>query len=289
VIAVTGLGVVERDFCAEDFIQPNRLRRMDPLSVRAVVAAWLAVRDAGLTGDLGDLGIAFGTVLGCQETTLRYAQKLVEQGAYFTNPIDFPDSIDGAPAAHIALELGLQGPSTTLVSGVLSGEHAVAHAAAAIQAGHAPRMLAGSGDEVTSLPWTVGCGTLAPGAAVLVLEPAALARERGARIHAELAGVGYGSDPSCPPYRWPRDPALCVASMQAAGAAAAAAVSIGGVCDVERQACRLALPAARVLEYPELRGVLRIAHELRAVPHETLLHHGLSQGGESVSLRLVRP
>ncbi len=225
-------------FRPEQYIHPNRLRRMDPLSARAVAASFLAVRDAHLaeharTVARPDTGVAFGTAYGCQETTLRYAQKLVEQGAYFTNPIDFPDSIDGAPAAHIAMELGLQGPSTTHVDGALSGEVAIWHAVLAIRSGRATRMIAGAGDTLThtlrgvltelgligglragtSAGASAGAYRASEGVAMLVLESAESAVARGARAYAEILGVAAGTAPACPPHRFPVETTGIVATM----------------------------------------------------------------------------
>jgi 3-oxoacyl-[acyl-carrier-protein] synthase II len=258
-------------------VHPNRLRRMDPLSAQAVAAATLAVQDAGL-GELcrstpsRGTGVAFGTGYGCQTTTLRYATKLVEQGAYFTNPIDFPDSVDGAPAGHIAIELGLQGPSTTLVDGGLSGESAVWHAALAIQAGRAERMLAGGGDELTETlhrvldelglwcaadesgqqlmcPYDVRLRGPLPGeaTAVLVLESSELAERRGAHVYARLLGVGHGAALDCSPRGFPTETSSLVASMRAALGAAGidpeqvdlfsgAAASLPGLDEIELSA-----------------------------------------------------
>ena len=241
-----------RGFVAQDYIHPNRLRRMDPLAAQAVAAARLAVVDAGLDRSIDrsapspGTGIVFGTAYGCHSTTVRYANKLVERGACFTNPIDFPDSIDGAPAAHIAMELGLQGPSSTLVDGALSGEAALWHAAQAIGTGRAERMLVGSGDELSDdlhaafcalgllcrgdermCPYDVARAGPVPGegTAVLVLELLDAARARGARIYAELCSVGHGLDPSCPPHRFARDPTAAVCALRDALAAADVAPS----------------------------------------------------------------
>jgi 3-oxoacyl-[acyl-carrier-protein] synthase II len=228
-------------FRPEQYVHPNRLRRMDALSARAVAASLLSVRDARLAehsraAPRPDTGVAFGTAYGCQETTLRYAQKLVQQGAYFTNPIDFPDSIDGAPAAHIAMELGLQGPSTTHVDGALSGEVAVWHALLAIQSGRATRMLAGAGDTLThplqntlselglvgGSPAGTGSATSAEahraseGMAMLLLESAESAAARGARAYAEILAVATSTATACPPHRFAVESAGIVASMNRA-------------------------------------------------------------------------
>ena len=235
-----------RDFEAEQFIEPNRMRRMDPLSRMAVAAARMAVDDAGVTDcsratPSPGTGVVFGTGYGCHLTAFRYARNLVERGGYFTNPIDFPDSIDGAPAAHIAMELGLQGPSLTHAHGAVAGEQAVVSGALAIQLGRAQRMLVGSGDVLTADVHAVldrlgvicraddqGEEPMCPydarrrgpvpgeGAAVLVLEDPEVAERRGAPVYAELVGFGHAVDAACAPYRYSADVAVQVDALQAA-------------------------------------------------------------------------
>ena len=201
-LVASGLGAGQLTaFEPEKFIEPQRLRRLDRLSVLGMVSARLAVADAKL--DLGrerpdeTTGVAFGTGYGCQETALRYVTKLVAEGAYFTNPIDFPDSIDGAPAAHIAMDLGLRGPSATHTDDVLSGEQALLHSVLAIRNGRAARLVVVAGDTMTS--WRrrteVRCRREQPdsageGAVALVVESGASARERGVTGWARLVGVG---------------------------------------------------------------------------------------------------
>jgi hypothetical protein len=137
----------------------ERGRRLDPLSQLALVAVQGARRDAGLgavdqrdTRDTRALeGVAVGSALGATTTSVRYARRLVGAGAAATNPIDFPDSIDGAPAAHVALDLGLGGPSLTCVDGFSSGISALTYAARQIAWGRATRMHVVVGDKLDAL------------------------------------------------------------------------------------------------------------------------------------------
>lgn len=133
------------DFAPQELLGPDRGRRLDPLSQLAIVAIEHARRNAGLV--LGrpaesrvNEGVVVGSALGAVATTVRYAKRLVSAGAAATNPIDFPDSIDGAPAAHVALELGLGGPSFTFSDGESSATSAIIHAARMIAWGRATRM-----------------------------------------------------------------------------------------------------------------------------------------------------
>jgi hypothetical protein len=120
-------------------------RRLDPFSVQAVLAVAAARARAGLAEQVdqsfsGREGVCVGTAFGAQQTRVRYASRMVTHGLASTNPIDFPDSTDGAPAAHVALHWGLQGPSLTFVSGPNSAVSALVGAARQLAFGIADRM-----------------------------------------------------------------------------------------------------------------------------------------------------
>lgn len=163
-VAVTGGGLVlpaargEHGFLAIDLeilrlLGPERGRRLDPLSQLGLVAVDGARRRAQLDNSGPSEkrvkeGIAVGSALGATTTAVRYAQRLLRAGAAATNPIDFPDSIDGAPAAHVALDLGLGGPSLTFTDGEHSATAALAFAARQIAGGRAERMYVVVGDRL---------------------------------------------------------------------------------------------------------------------------------------------
>lgn len=134
-----------------ELLGPERTRRLDPLSQRCLCAAEQALIAAQMPrGSFsvrsGRDGVAVGSALGATVTSVRYAKRLVTAGTHVTNPIDFPDSIDGAMAAHLALDWGLTGPNLTFVSGRQSAGTALTHAARLILRGRADRMLVVAGD-----------------------------------------------------------------------------------------------------------------------------------------------
>lgn len=317
-----------RGYDVDAFVGPGRSRRMDRLSTLAVGAAWLAVRDAGLQ-NVGRhtpnprVGLAFGSAYGCQSTELRYAEKLVEHGAYFTNPIDFPDSIDGAPAAHVAMELGIQGPSTTHADAGLSGELALYHGWLDLAIGRADRVLVGGGDVWNPLlydalePFGHGPRPEAPpgeGVAFLVLERADDAAQRAARTYARITAVGQAG-PTCGHDRWPDDPGSSVAALAQALDRAqirhseVGAISLLGAGDAEVERLEAGLIDAVFSEHAPERlalypltgqiaggGVLRIGaacaglHQgLFTAETRLIAHHTVISGGQSFVLLMERP
>jgi 3-oxoacyl-[acyl-carrier-protein] synthase II len=116
-------------------------------------------------------------------------------------------------AAHLARELGFAGINTMIPAACAAGNYALAHAVDVLRAGRADLMLAGGADAFSRITYTgfARLGAIAPercqpfdlrrkgmipgeGAAMLVLEPVAAARRRGARIYAEVAGYGLSCD-----------------------------------------------------------------------------------------------
>ncbi len=189
---------------------PERLRRLDPLSQCALLAVHRARVAAGIAEERrvdkrSCEGVCVGTAFGAQTTRVRYARRLAEHGPAATNPIDFPDSIDGAAAAHVAIQWGLQGPSLTFVEGARSAEHALVAACRQIVDAHVERMMLVTGDIFD--PWlrqTIASAAMplaadVPRDAVLaiVLERADSQSLRGAGIEV----VGFGGDCSIGPER----------------------------------------------------------------------------------------
>lgn len=189
----------------------------------AVAAAAAAVADAGLGGRVTDpyrTGVCLGTLLG-NRAGLEPAVTGFHRGAAAS---EVPSALGvslaapaGPPIVDLAdavgRDLGLRGPSLVVGTACASGNSALAHAADTIRAGRADMMLAGGVDELSSGVMTMFASlrSLAPdalrpfdrdraglvvseGAAVLVLESAAHARRRGARVLAELAGWASASD-----------------------------------------------------------------------------------------------
>ncbi|MFC1641189.1 beta-ketoacyl synthase N-terminal-like domain-containing protein [Myxococcota bacterium] len=303
-------------------------RRMDPLSVRAVVAARLALADAGFPGQDGTeldpgAGAVFGTAYGCQTTTLRYARKLADQGPCFANPIDFPDSIDGAAAAHMTIECGLGGPSMTVLDGEVAGERALQVGALMLGAGRVTRVVVTAGDQAwqnlaAPTPGLASMGHPQCGwapdqlAAALVLETRSGAASRGARVHALLCGFGWAAESHGRSRGYPSRPetycraiseALSQAQLPASrvGVFSRAAAGWKELDRVELEAIELQwanhrLPRLAVLRnllgYTPSDGVVRVAGAclgLQAGWGQLVLHQGAALGGQCASLLLRRP
>jgi len=196
-----------------------QLAGVDRVSQLAVAAADLAMHDAGLAMSDADperVGIYAGCGMGGAA-----ALEAAYRGNGRVSPLTIPAFMPNAPAAHVAMRHGVQGPVLTYSVACASSSVAIAEAAKAIQRGEVDLAIAG-GSEALIVPGVVlawqamqtlasfqpgeAAGAVRPfasdrsgfalgeGAAFLVLESAERARNRGARSYATLAGWGLSSD-----------------------------------------------------------------------------------------------
>ncbi|MEU5159733.1 beta-ketoacyl-[acyl-carrier-protein] synthase family protein [Streptomyces sp. NPDC020875] len=206
-------------------LTPREARRMDRATQFAVAAAREAVEDSGLdlpAADPSVVGVALGNAVGCTTSMEREYTVLSDGGAdwlvdhRYAVPHLYDHFVPSSIAAELARLVGAGGPVALVSDGCTSGLDAIGHGADLIREGSADIVISGGTDAPIS-PITLACFdaikattprnddpahasrpfdatrnglVLGEGAAVLVLEELAHARRRGARIYAEVAGVG---------------------------------------------------------------------------------------------------
>lgn len=213
----------EVDVDLEAFIDRREQRRLDRFVQLALVAAELALKDAGLEVDRLDptrVGTLVGSGIGGMETWEAQSRVFLEKGPNRISPFFIPMMIANMASAHIAMRYGFMGPSSTVVTACATGSDALGSAFRMIQLGEADIVLAG-GTEAAVTPMAIGAFgvmralstrnhepekasrpftksrdgfVLSEGAGVLVLEEYEHARKRGARIYAEVVGFGRSAD-----------------------------------------------------------------------------------------------
>jgi 3-oxoacyl-[acyl-carrier-protein] synthase II len=223
---------------ADDAIRPHlgRLpRKQQKLYNRptllAMLAASMAMEDAGLTAGAGDPS-RFGVVLGVNacgwelDAMTRYLAACESPEAPGTldlaranrfcmkniNPLDFSlKTLPNLAAGHVAIAWGAEGMCRALADGMIAGTHAIGQAFRTIADGDLDVALCGGTDAqleefLFAVYWAAGivasdaAGTgVVPGegSGVLVVEEAGRARARGARVRGELlafaAAAGDGA------------------------------------------------------------------------------------------------
>lgn len=197
------------------------IKRMDPSAQYAVIALRQAWADAGAPElDPVRLGAVVSSGIGGIWTTLDAWDTLRAKGARRVLPMTVPMLMPNSPAAYVELELGAQAGAHALVSACASGAEAIGYGVEMIRSGRADVVVAGGTEaaihpmplaafaasrtlslrnddpERASRPYDVERDgfVLGEGAGIVVLESAAHAAARGARVYARIAGIGLSSD-----------------------------------------------------------------------------------------------
>ena len=206
-------------FDASRWFTKLQLAGVDRVSQLAVAAADLAVRDAAIAEGLDRERI--GVFTGCGMGGAAALEAAYSSSNGRVPPLTIPAFMPNAQASHVAMRHGVHGPVLTYSMACASSSVAIAEAARAVQRGDIDVAIAGGsealiapgvllawqamqtlaafkpGEESTAVrPFATDRSgfALGEGAAFLVLESAARARARGARIHALLSGWGLSSD-----------------------------------------------------------------------------------------------
>ena len=206
-----------------EVLKPVERRRMDRSAQFAVIAAREAWKDAGLEGvevDGDRLGVAVGSGIGGVTTLLDNYDVLLAKGSRGVSPRAVPMLMPNSPAAYVGLEFGARAGVHTPVSACATGCEAIGFAMNMIRSGRADIVVCGGTEAaVHPLPISAFANMMAmsknnedakgasrpydkkrdgfvlgEGSGILVLESAEHAAARGARVYAEIAGVGYSAD-----------------------------------------------------------------------------------------------
>ncbi len=206
---------------ASEVLTPQEIKRLDPSSQFALIAAREAWADAGITEITPErLAVEFSTGIGGVWTLLDAFDTLKERGPRRVLPMTVPMLMPNGPAAAVGMDLAARGGVRTAVSACASSTEAVANAITRLQTGEIDVVVAGGCEAAihalpisafaamhalskrnddpaaASRPYDVGRDgfVMGEGGAALVLETEDHAKARGARIYAELAGGAVTSD-----------------------------------------------------------------------------------------------
>ncbi len=210
------------DFDPKRYMDAKDARRMSRASQFAVAAAREALADAGL--DAADLPEEAGVLLGTGNSSFpdldAAARTMVEKGGMRISPFAMAAVLPSMSAGQIAIHLGLRGYNSTVSTACAAGTQAIGEAVEVLRRGHAEVVLTGGTEapvcelglagfcvmralstlneepERASRPFDARRNgfVAGEGGAVLVLETLARARARGARLYAEILGLGSSSD-----------------------------------------------------------------------------------------------
>lgn len=210
-----------KDFHPEDFLDRKKIRRTDPFIQYALIAARMAIDDAGLTinaNNASSIGVVLGSCAGGMTMYGKNLFALRNEGADKVSPFFIPGFIANMAAGEVSMAFGARGPSKCVVTACATGSNCIGDAFRHIQYSEADAMIAGGSDayvlpiavagfdkmrtlsrrnnepEKASRPFEKNRDgfVIGEGAGVVILEEMKSAVRRGAKIYAEL--IGYGSN-----------------------------------------------------------------------------------------------
>lgn len=214
-----------QDFDPARWFNQKEARRLDRFVQFAVAASTEAVEDAGLNfnkTDPGKVGVIIGSGIGGIHEIEAQHSILLQKGPSRVSPFMIPRLMVNAAPGQVAIKYGIYGPNFSIVSACASGAHAIGEAFRTIQMGEADVMIAG-GSEATITPLCLAGFSsmkalsttnstpekasrpfdrdrdgfvLSEGAGIVVLEELNHAKQRSAKIYAELIGYGESADAS---------------------------------------------------------------------------------------------
>jgi len=220
------IGAEIRDFDSSDYIPPKQARRVGRATQFAIVAAVMAIRDAGLTvetvSEIGQrVATVIGTTLGSYEVGESGIKVWRDSGYKRANPMSIVNALPNMPGHYVSKMMNAVGPLVAPSVACATGIQAVGEASDLIQLGKCDLAIAGAIDAVifdyilagfsatraltreyndapeqASRPFDADRSgfVLGEGGAVFIIESLENALERDTNIYAEILGYGASSD-----------------------------------------------------------------------------------------------
>lgn len=213
-----------KDYDPKEYFDRKELRKYDLYTQFALIAADEAIKDSKIIdGDIdrNRVGVIWGAGIGGLETFVGEIGGWAKgDGTPRFSPFFIPKMIANIAAGHISILHDLRGPNFTVVSACASSAHAIIDAVNYIKLGYADVVVTGGSEaavneagvggfnamkaistrnddpKTASRPFDLNRDgfVIGEGGASLILEDLEHAQKRGAKIYAEIVGVGLNSD-----------------------------------------------------------------------------------------------
>jgi 3-oxoacyl-[acyl-carrier-protein] synthase II len=210
------LGGEIRDFEPALYLGSTGLRSLERTSRLLCSAAKMAIDDAGLIIDYkntDEIGVCTGTTLSNLWNFAEFEKGAIIDGPRFTDASLFPGSVMNAASSQVSIRFNIQGFNTTISTGYSSSIDALKYAIDFIKLKRIKAVLVGGVESMSLMNYSgfyrlgffagirgeeISCPfdkrrngiILGEGASVVIIEDEEYARERGAKIYAEVNGIG---------------------------------------------------------------------------------------------------
>lgn len=211
-----------KDLDMEAYFSKRDLKFNDRFTQFARIVSKQAMIDAGFEKDPDDamrFGCMIGSGIGGIDTIEQASKTLEGRGPSRVSPFFIPMSLANLAAGQVAIDWGLKGATSCVVTACAAASNAIGEAFHRIRDGYEDVMLTGgseaaitplsiagfqsmralhTGDDVNraSIPFDADRSgfVMGEGASALVLEELEHAKARGAKIYAEIVGYGASCD-----------------------------------------------------------------------------------------------
>jgi 3-oxoacyl-[acyl-carrier-protein] synthase II len=212
-----------KDFDPLKFIEKKEVKKMGRFIHFAMAAADEAMKMSELKvtpENATRVGVHIGSGVGGFDVIEREHAELMKGGPRKISPFFIPAAIVNLAAGHVSIRYGAKGPNEATATACTTSAHAIGDAYKIIQRCDADAMIAGGSEaaitpmgvggfaamralstrnedpETASRPWDRDRDgfVIGEGAGILVLEDLEYARNRGAKILAEIIGYGMSAD-----------------------------------------------------------------------------------------------
>tara|TARA_X000000950_G_scaffold108786_1_gene137141 strand:+ start:235 stop:1485 length:1251 start_codon:yes stop_codon:yes gene_type:complete len=207
------------------FLEPKDLKRNDRFIQYGLLAAKMAIEDAGLINLTDEeklrVGVSVGSGIGGLETIYNGSLTINSKKNKKLSPFFIPSSLVNLLSGQISIKYGYKGPNHSVVTACATGAHSIGDSGEFIKRGAADVMIAGGSEAAVcklgiagfcaarslstsyndrpneaSRPWDKDRDgfVMGEGSGIIVLEEMEHAKRRGANIYAELVGYGMSGD-----------------------------------------------------------------------------------------------
>lgn len=212
-----------KNFDPLKYFDRKEARRLDRFTQFALVAAEEAIKDSGLDLEKEDrnrIGVIVGSGIGGMLTFEDEHTKLVTKGPTRMSPFFIPMMIIDIAAGYISIKYNLKGPNFATVSACATAGHSIGTGMRTIQYGDADVVVCGGAEAAIVPSGIAGFNSmkaistrndephkasrpfdakrdgfiLGEGSGIVILEELEHAKARGAKIYAEMAGIGFTAD-----------------------------------------------------------------------------------------------
>ncbi|MCJ7522933.1 MAG: beta-ketoacyl-ACP synthase II, partial [Dehalococcoidia bacterium] len=212
-----------KGFDPGNYMEYKETRRMARFSHLIVASTRMAIEDSGLnlSREKADrIGIVVGNGIGGFPEAEAGHRILLERGGMRLNPFFMPIILPNMAAGQISIIFGLKGFSSTITTACAAATQAIGEALEVIRRNKADIMVAGGTEAAITATGVAGFCVMkalttkndeptkasrpfdakrdgfvpAEGSGVIIMESLDHALRRGARIYAEVAGIGISAD-----------------------------------------------------------------------------------------------